>query len=140
MPIFKSTYNIITKPDEDEVFETKWMDSNSVYLPPTKEWDYKREMRIEDVDIWEVLYEESGARGVYASWCPYAEFYLVTTGIDTKNNPRIINDFAYQDRIFEVFYGKNAAKNTFHFARQIGMNLPLHQYWIDDKDLWLYAE
>ena len=57
MPFFKSTHNILVKVDEDEVFNENWMDSDSVVTPPTRKWSYDRDMQIEDVDIWEVLYE-----------------------------------------------------------------------------------
>ncbi len=50
---FKSTQNIFK--DLQEYFDPNWMDSNSLILPPKKEWDYKRPMQIEDVDLWEVI-------------------------------------------------------------------------------------
>ena len=74
---FKSTQNIFK--DFGEVFEQSWMDSNKVGMPPKTEWDYSRQLQIEDVDIWEVLAEQSGPTGIYAAWCPYAEFYMVVT-------------------------------------------------------------
>ena len=138
MPIFKSTYNIIKKPDEDEVFESSWMATGQICLPPKVEWDYKRELLVEDVDIWEVIYEESGARGVYAAWCPYAEFYMITNGVDEKNDPRIINGLAYQDRLIETFYGKGAAQKTYQRAYSLGIKLPVHKIWVDNHDMWLY--
>ena len=49
MPFFKSTYNILKRPDEDEVFDPNWMDSDTLKLPKHKEWDYGRQMYIEDV-------------------------------------------------------------------------------------------
>ena len=69
---FKTTQNIFK--DFEEYFDPNWMDSNSLILPPKKEWDYKRPMQIEDVDLWEVIYEQGGAVGVYASYNPFAEF------------------------------------------------------------------
>lgn len=74
MPIFKTTKNIFV--DFGEHYDPNWMDSNRIVLPDTKEWSYDRELQIEDVDIWEVISEFSGG-GVYASWCPYAEYYMV---------------------------------------------------------------
>ena len=77
MPQFKSTYNILTKPWEDEVYNKNWFDKNFLELPPNPRWDNKRQLQIEDIDIWEVITEMSGPTGIYASWMPYAEFYMI---------------------------------------------------------------
>ena len=37
-------------------------------------------MQIEDVDLWEVIYEQGGSVGVYASYNPFAEFYMIRVG------------------------------------------------------------
>ena len=78
MPFFKTTYNILTKPWEDEAWDDNWMNSDTLILPPKKDWDYKRELTIEDVSLWEVIYQQGGGLALYASWDPYAEFYLIT--------------------------------------------------------------
>ena len=59
---WKSTANIFL--DFGEVFESKWMDSNKIETPPHPEWDYSSELQIDDVDIWEVIYEQGGGGGV----------------------------------------------------------------------------
>jgi hypothetical protein len=41
-------------------------------------WDGNRPIRFEDVDLWEVITEMSGPIGIYASYLPYAEYYVVT--------------------------------------------------------------
>jgi hypothetical protein len=75
---FKTTQNIFK--DFGEHFDPNWMDSDSLILPPKKEWDYKRPMQIEDVDLWEVIYEQGGSVGVYAAYNPFAEFYMIRVG------------------------------------------------------------
>lgn len=133
MPNFKSTYNILKKQDEDEVFESKWMNSKTLTLPPRINWDYSRELKIEDVDIWEVLFEQGGGIGVYASWLPYAEFYLLTKGPDLYNDSYLINNFYYQGRNFETFYGKFAQKEIFARAKELGIHLPIYKTYLDDE-------
>jgi hypothetical protein len=130
MPFFKSTYNILKSPEEDEVFNPNWMDSDSVILPPKKNWDYGREMIVEDVDIWEVLYEGSGGIGVYASWTPYAEFYLITTGLKSLLPGQRIND-----RIWETYYGADAQKKVYNRSRELGITLPIFKTWVEDTDI-----
>jgi hypothetical protein len=139
MPFFKSTYNILKKQDEDEVFNKNWMDSDTVILPPKVDWDYSRELTIEDVDIWEVLYEASGGIGVYAAWLPYAEFYMITTGFDSRNPSRLINNHVYIDRLVETFYGPQAQEKVQLRANQLGVNLHTSKVWVNNEDMWLYT-
>jgi hypothetical protein len=141
MPFFKSTYNILKKPDEDEVFNPNWMDSNKLVLPPTKPWDYKKEMTIEDVDIWEVLVEQGGGVGIYASWCPYAEFYMVTTGSElSKQWLGYLNGvpYNYNDRSWETYYGAGAQQQVKKRAKELNLPLNITSVWVDETDMWLY--
>lgn len=75
MPRFKSTYNILI--DNKEVYDENWFDTPFLQLPPNPKWDNKRQLQVEDIDIWEVISEMSGPTGIYASWMPYAEFYMI---------------------------------------------------------------
>jgi hypothetical protein len=129
MPFFKTTYNILVRPWEDELFDPNWMDSDKIKLPPNTKWDYSRELQIEDVHIWEVLYEASGGIGIYAAWDPFAEFYMFTVGW----KPNTIND-----RIIETYYGPKASENVKKRADSLGLNLQLHKIWVEPEDMWLY--
>ena len=133
MPLFKSTYNILKKQDEDEVFNPNWMDSDKIVLPPTKKWDYKREMDIEDVDIWEIIYEASGGLGVYAAWAPYAEFYMLTTGWKPLREGQTVND-----RFIETYYGQGAQPKVLRRARELDIPLQTFKTWVEPEDMWLY--
>jgi hypothetical protein len=133
MPFFKSTYNILKRPDEDEVFDPNWMDSDTLKLPKHTAWDYGRQMYIEDVDIWEVLYEQGGGIGVYAAWLPYAEFYMVTSGWRPLRVDQLIND-----RIIETFYGPGANDQVRIRAAELGIYLSATNVWVDPEDMWLY--
>jgi len=135
MPTFKSTFNILKRPDEDEVFNPNWMDSDKLILPPNPSWDYGREMTIEDVDIWEVIYESSGGYGVYASWCPYAEFYLITAGWHPLRYGQTIND-----RIIETYYGPMAQQKVQSRMKQLGIPVILHQHWVEPDEMWLHTK
>jgi hypothetical protein len=129
MPFFKSTYNILTAPWEDELFNPNWMDSDNLILPESKEWDYSRELQIENVDIWEVLYEASGGIGVYAAWMPMAEFYMITTGIKKQT---------LNERIIETYYGKNADKKVYNRCLELNIPLQLKERWIEPENMWLF--
>ena len=127
MPFFKSTYNILKAPWEDEVFDSNWMDSNTLVLPPTKVWDYKRELQIEDIQIWEQLYYQGGGLGLYAAWEPYAEFYMIT-----KHNFSIIPDG------IETYYGKGAQKKVQKRIKELKIPIQLTEVWVEPEDMWMY--
>lgn len=133
MPFFRSTKDILKAPWEEEVYNPNWIDSDKLILPPggpddpKYQWDYNREMKIEDVDIWEQLYYQGGGLGVYAAWAPYAEFYMITHwGL-----------MFLSDRI-ETYYGPQAEKQTYQRATELGILLPTQQRWIEEEELWLH--
>lgn len=125
---FKSTYNIFV--DLEEVFDENWMDSDKVILPPNPKWDYSRELRVEDVDIWEVICEQGGAVGLYAAWCPYAEFYLLRVGFDAESK-------GYG---FETYYGPGAQKIIQKRIKELGIYVESKNIWVEPEDMWLYNE
>lgn len=133
MPFFKSTYNILTKPDEDEVFNINCMDSDKLKLPPKIKWDYKRDLKVEDIDIWEVIHEASGGIGVYAAWLPYAEFYMITTGWNITPTNMQVNP-----RNIETYYGIGAVEKVYRRTKELGIHLSLNKIWVDDTELWLH--
>jgi hypothetical protein len=124
---FKTTQNIFK--DFGEHFDPNWMNSDSLILPPKKEWDYKRPMQIEDVDLWEVIYEQGGAVGVYASWDPYAEFYMIRVGWFLEQ----------QGYGAEVYYGPGAQKQVQNRMREMSIPFSVNQTWVEPEDMWLYT-
>jgi hypothetical protein len=125
---FKSTQNIFK--DFSEVYDVNWMESNKIVLPPSSPWNYKKEMKIEDVDIWEVIYEQGGGVGVYAAWNPYAEFYLIRVGwfLESKNYG------------FETYYGPGAHKKVQKRMKDMNISYSINKIWVDPEDMWLYLD
>lgn len=109
MPIFKSTKNIFT--DHQEHFNSNWMDSDTIVLPETRLWDNSRELKIEDVELWEVIADFSGG-GVYASWTPYAPFYLCVL-------PKAHGGV-------KTWYGKEAEKDVKQYMKEKHIPIPKH--------------
>lgn len=120
MPFYKTTENIFK--NSQEFFDPNWMDSDKVIYPETNEWDYSRELSIEDVDIWEVLGETS--HGVYAAYLPFAEFYLIVP-------------FNMKDK-WETYYGAGANKKVARRMKELNMWVPKHTIWVEPDDMWLY--
>lgn len=133
MPFFRSTYNILVKPWEDEVFDPNWMDSDKLVLPPKKDWDYSRPLQIEDVNIWEVIFERGGGYGLYASWDPYAEFYLLTVGL----TPQSTRDNA--NKYIETYYGAGVQAHLKKRLEELNLSIPDNEVWVEPEDMWLYS-
>lgn len=123
---FKTTQNIFK--DFQEVFDPNWMDSNKIITPPKQDWDYQRPMQIEDVNIWEVIYEQGGAVGIYAAWDPYAEFYMIRVGWFLEQ----------QGYGAEVYYGPGAMASVTKRAEEMGIPMPKNKVWVEPDDMWLY--
>lgn len=123
---FRTTEQIF-KPSTD-FFDDNWMDSNKIILPPKTEWDYQREMKIEDVNLWEIIYEQSGGIAMYASWDPYAEFYMIRAG--------------WQKEALgwgtETYYGKGAQKMIRQRAKELGIQVTEQKIWVEPDDMWIY--
>jgi hypothetical protein len=130
MPFFKTTHNIFNSPWEDELWDDNWFNSNKLVLPPNRPWDYKKELKIEDVQIWEQIYFESGGTGLYAAWDPYAEMYLITKNLHAKD---------LKNQYIETFYGKNAGNRAYKKAIDLGMPISINKVWVEDEEMWKYA-
>jgi hypothetical protein len=133
-PTFKKTEHILT--GEGEFFDPNWMDSNKPIWPPYQEWDYQREMRIEDVYLWEQICEPWHI-GVYAAYDPYAEFYVIRKEINYNFSGWKPPDEARTFE-FEVFYGPGSQKQVYKRMQELGVNWQLTDVWVDDNKLWLY--
>lgn len=129
MPIFKTTYNIFV-PWEDELYSDNWMDRDTLYLPPKGNWDYARELQIEDINIWEVIVTYSGGAGVYAAWDPYAEFYLLLRNW-TVSEPGYA---------LETFYGSGAQEKVQGRMKELNFPMNTNKIWVDPEDMWLYEK
>ena len=126
MPRFKSNANLFVHLNEE--FNPNWMNSNELVVPPTKKWTYDREMNIDDVDLWEIIYEEGGGKGVYASYSPYAEFYLICNGwVSNGTTPRM-----------ETYYGPGAEAIVRTRMQELNWPYPTNQVWVDNEDMWLH--
>jgi hypothetical protein len=123
---FKTTENIFKG---IELYGTKDLDFKYDELPPKLNWDYSRDLKIEDIDLWEVIYEGGQNRCVYAAYMPYAEFYMVRVGLEEE----ILNNHGV-----ETYYGPGSEKQVRKRMKDLGMWAPLNEIWIEPEDMWLY--
>ena len=126
MPQYRST-NDIFKTNGEEVTQSSWLTGeNKIHTPKTDKWDYKRELVVEDIEIWEALYEDSWGLGIYAAYRPYAEFYMIKytniTGVD----------------VLDTFYGAGSQDKIIKFMVENNIPFQLQKVWVDDDDAWLF--
>lgn len=124
MPIFKTTDQILNDPWLVDEIETPPI---SAALPPRLEWDYSSDLKIEDIKVWEQLYYQFGNIGIYASWDPYAEFYII-----------VFNLFSNTKEGIEIFYGQGSGRKVEIRAKELGIDLTRNQIWVDDNNYWLH--
>ena len=124
---FKTTNNIFN--DYHEYFDINWMDSDKIILPPKTEWNYQRPMKIEDVDLWEIITESGGGSGVYAAYDPYAEFYMIKPGWFLEKNGFGV----------ELYYGPGSMKKVMIRMSELNIPYSVRKEVVEPEDMWLYA-
>jgi hypothetical protein len=127
MALFRSTKDIY-KTYGEEVYNSNFMDSNTIVSPKKGKWDYKRELKIEDVEIWEVLYEDTLGWAIYAAWNPYAEFYMIRCPIDHANGTSVYN----------TYYGAGSQDQIVKFMLENNIHINFNKIWVEPDEMWLY--
>lgn len=125
MPLYKTNKDIF-KTHKEEVYENRFFNSNTLCLPKNKKWDYKRELKIEDIEIWEVIFEDSWGLGVYAAYDPYAEFYMIKYASIDGN------------KVIDTFYGQGSQNKIIKFMLDNNVPFQLNNVWIDNDEMWLH--
>jgi hypothetical protein len=127
MALFRSTKDIY-KTYGEEVYNPNYMDSDTIITPKKGKWDYKRELKIEDVEIWEVLHEDTSGFGIYAAYEPYAEFYMIRNVIDHRIGTSV----------YDTYYGAGAQDKILKFMLKNNIHVTLNKIWIESDEVWLY--
>jgi len=124
MARWKTTENILRLDKDGEYFDENWMNYDSInqYLPPNPVWKEKKQISFEDVDLWEVISEWTGLSGIYAAWCPYAPYFIVT------NKWKIVKEF----------WGASGEKQLQKYMVENKIPFSLNKIWIDEENKELY--
>lgn len=103
----------------DSIIDNMWGDDlNGEYVLNTsspialyEEWNYNNPIDINKIKIWEQLYHDPGNVGLFASWSPYIECYILVyyPFLETKNG--II-----------VYYGKDACYDVSAVMKELSIN------------------
>jgi len=126
MPLYRTNKDIFVTGGE-EVPDKFWFDrENVLYTPKTGKWDYKRELTVDNIEIWEAIYEDSWGLGIYAAYEPYAEFYMI----------KHVN---YQGTtVLDTYYGAGAQDKIIKYMIENNIPFSTHKIWVENDDLWLY--
>jgi hypothetical protein len=109
--IFKSTYQILNNPWKPDVPN---IDPFPAIRPPYANWEGDRPLEISDVLLWEQIYYEPGVIGVYASWDPQEELYLIT-----------YNFFLGETSGYKAFRGNDCVNQVIEELESLGIKLPV---------------
>lgn len=116
MLIIRSTHDILQHPWKLDF--SNCTRSTNTTVPPG--WEQSRELTINDVNFWEQLYYSPGSLGIYVSWSPYAEFYII-----------VYNLFSHLDQGIQTFSGPDAAEQVSRQAAVFGVELQLKNVWVE---------
>jgi hypothetical protein len=115
MPRFKTKYNVFE--NNEELYSEAIANENGIYIPETWDWDGASQVSVDDVIIWECLFEKTGPSGIYAAWAPYEEFYIVTDRRSVVKEffgpsaKELLNEYCVAEGIpTPVRYNKNKVK------------------------------
>jgi hypothetical protein len=115
--MFKSTYQILNNPWKEDVPN---IDPFPAVCPPSRPWKENRSIELDDVNLWEQIYYEPGIIGVYASWDPKEEFYLVT-----------YNFFLGENTGYKLLRGNSSVDDIVKELQNLGIDIPVNQIKID---------
>ena len=124
MPRWKLSEQILNYKNNVEFFDESWMNYDSIfdYMPEPVKWKESRQIKFEDVQIWEIISEVSGPIGVYAAWQPYAPYFIVTKKYS----------------IDKEFWGTKGEEDLQKYVVKYGICLPKNTIWVDSEDMYLY--
>ena len=120
MLIIRSTQNILNHP-----WKSNFVDCTTTITKIPPAWSQDREMLLTDVVFWEQLYFKPGNIGIYVSWSPYAEFYMI-----------VHNLYSHLDNSIETFYGPTAYEQVVYQAATLGVILQPKNVWVESTPLY----
>jgi len=101
----------------DEIFQSGWENLSEPQIFPTRtpaKWPSHKKLTLEEVKIWEQIYHRPGAIGVYASWDPYEDFYIITHNLHLNS------------RFIEEYQGQSAVDDVIDRCRNFGVEIQFY--------------
>ncbi len=98
----------------NEILNNPWGEISTediLYQRTPSTWASDTPLKIKNVKKWEEIYYSPGAFGVYVSWEPYAEFYIIT------------HNLHLDESFIEVFQGASAVDDVIERCKRFGINI-----------------
>ena len=99
----------------EEVLNNPWgkVESKHVYPERTPmKWYPDCDLNFEDVTSWEEIFYQPGLIGVYVSWDPYEEYYI------------LVHNLHLDRKHIEIYKGNDGVEELVDRCRSIGVTLP----------------
>lgn len=96
------------------------LDLSVGYYSVDSNWNYDNTISINDVKMWEQIYYKPGHVGIYVSYDPNVEFYMIT-----------YNFFIDRKLGIETFYGKDAVNQVIQRSKDLGIDLDVQTKWVE---------
>ena len=109
--IIKTTKEILNNPWGEIIKEEEYPNRTPAKL-------LNEELSFDDVELWEELYYSPGTIGVYASWKPYSEFYIISHNLHLQKN------------YIEIFNDENAIENVIQRCKNYGIDLDVSTKYV----------
>jgi hypothetical protein len=74
---------------------------------------------IDDINLWEEIYYNSGTIGVYAAWDPYEDFYIIVHNLHLDKN------------YIETYTGSTAVDAIINRCQEFGIDLNISESFIN---------
>lgn len=110
------------------IFQNEWggeRDGDVVYnnSPPIFiDWDYSKSVTINDITIWEQIYQSPGNFGLFISWAPYIEYYVF-----------IFYTFNERCRKIKTFYGPDAHIEVKKILQDYGVSVDITDVYVNSN-------
>jgi hypothetical protein len=116
---FITTEKILKSVWKNQSIEIK----NSIDFPKKLHWTCLESVKFKDVECWEEIFYNQCDIGIYAAWSPFAEFYIIVNFL-----------FLESEHGIEYFQGNSALEEVLNRAQELGIDLTVTNYWIDNID------
>jgi len=91
--------------------------------PASTLWNDQKNIEISDIQMWEQIYYKGAHVGIYAAWNPRVEFYLIS-----------YNLFLHLPQGIKTFYGPDAKRHVWKFAKDLNVILPVNKIWVENTE------
>ncbi len=105
----------------EQILSSSWNeDKNEVFpLRTPARWLESTSLELDDIKLWEEIFYQPGLIGVYVSWEPYEEFYI------------IVHLLHLDKQFIETFYGDDAVARVIERCKNFNIILSSNEIFVE---------